>query len=356
MDATATLGTWKRILWQSLSFACLACCAYLLPPAAFLFACALPLVVCPVSEKGDLKFALSLPLAPAVGYLLAGHDTVFAVALVLLPYLSILNVFLRRHWHWSFSAGTAGFIAAYVLSALVIVLRLNEQLGAPVFTQLSEYAVSRVEQSPLAGSILYRLLSLGYLDVPDAYRSAAMFQVGDLIWINPPLQTELLNMLRLRLSEGAFQWIPTLLMQGSVILGLFTALATERARICTAAETQGLPSFRMLRLTKREQGYLLTLCIGTVVPSLMDQTLPTLLCLLMYAAFAAVFQLLGASVFMYILSRRHPRRLPLYGALAAALYLLFPLALFLLGMADQFIDLRASGLRFKDTNHDHEEE
>ena len=66
-----------------------------------------------------------------------------------------------------------------------------------------------------------------------------------------------------------------------------------------------------------------------------------LLCAVLYAAFSGVYQLLGAAVLVYQLGSKHPARAPLYGTLAAVLYAVFPLALFLLGLMDQFMRLRA---------------
>ncbi len=160
-------------------------------------------------------------------------------------------------------------------------------------------------------------------------------------------------MMRLRLHEDLAVLVPQALVQGALVLGLFTALLAEGARYARAGEPKAAPLFRTLHLTRREQRYMLALCVGIVLTSFTDSAFLSLLCTLMYAAFAGVYQLLGAAVMVYLMARNHPRRTALYGLLAAALYALFPLALFILGMADQFFRLRAAGAQ--PTEHQEED-
>jgi len=161
------------------------------------------------------------------------------------------------------------------------------------------------------------------------------------------LRHELINMLRLRLLEGFTQWIPALLMHAAVLLGLFSTVATERS---TSRRLPGIPApaFQDLALTRGGQGYLLALCLGIVATSFTDNAFATLLCMLMYNTFSAIFQLLGAAVLVWMMARRKPNRAPLYGAFAAILYGLLPIALFLLGVADQFMHLRAAGIHHQE--------
>ena len=88
---------------------------------------------------------------------------------------------------------------------------------------------------------------------------------------------------------------------------------------------------------------MMVLCIATVLTSFSAHTFTAQLCMALYAAFSGVYQLLGAAVLVFLLSRNHPARTPLYGTLAAVLYAIFPFALLVLGMADQFMHLRTAG-------------
>ena len=350
MDATASLILWKKHLWQALAIGILFACAYLLPPLSLPVSLTLALIVCPAFIQGEVWFALGLPLAPMVAYLVTGGDILFALWIPLCPYLCLLTVSFAPRWRLSFSLEALLCVASYLIAALGMLARAGELLGGALIPQLADYATGKVQNSVMAGTILYKLTNIGFLTVPDAYRNAAGLQLGGMVVLNPLLQHELINMLRLRLNENLSVVIPSLLIQGALIVGLFTALFTQRARAHKLGKPETAPLFRTLHLPRREQGYMLAVCIGTVLTSFTDHSFVSLLCALLYAAFGAVYQLLGAAVLVFVLARRHPKRTVLYGFAATALYLLFPMALLLLGLADQFVNLRATTL-----NHQEEE-
>ncbi|NCC94749.1 MAG: hypothetical protein EOM10_16015, partial [Opitutae bacterium] len=183
MDATATLSLWKKTAWHIAAFVALCGGVYLAPPAAFLFAFALPLLLCPAFTQGRVWVAAGLSLAPALGYLLGGGDRVYGAVLALVPSLCLLVVYGKHRWHWDFISGVGGLVAVYLCGVLGIAAHLSGQLGGPLFARLSEVTVDAAAGSPYVGNILYRLTAMGFLDVPDSYRTAAMFQVGDLVWI-----------------------------------------------------------------------------------------------------------------------------------------------------------------------------
>jgi hypothetical protein len=342
MDVTATSNTWKRVLRQSVAFAALWVCSYLFPPIAPFVSLLLPLIICPAFARGWLWFALGLPIAPLTAFLLGGGDWALVLMISVCPYLSLLLFAQARSRRIGLHAEIIGYFAAFVLGGLCMLARVSVLLGGDLFSQLSETIVSALQSSLQSGNILYRLVTLGVLAVPEAYADSAAIQLGNVILLDPGLQRELLNMLRLRLTESFTQWIPTYLMQGAVIVGVWTALLTARAHARRNAASQPTPAFRQLSLTRREQGYVLALCLIALVCGFMGSSLFSLLSTVTYAAFSAVYQLLGAAVAVEMLSRRHPNRLILYGLLIALVYLVVPFALFLLGVADQFLHLRGS--------------
>ncbi len=334
----------RKTVMQMLALAALAAALYFAHPLALPAGLLMPLASCNLHGRGETVLAFMLPVAPALAYLLGGGDHYLAVLLLLLPLFCLLAVVLARRVRFSFSGETGLCVAVYLAAGLLMLARVRMALGAPLFSGLADYAVRQINGSLMGGSILYRLASVGYLTVPQGLRTVAGLQLGDLVLLNPLLHAELTNMLRLRLDEGLRVWLPTLLMQGSLTLGLFSALLCERGRSRKAETPQLTPLFRTLHLPRREQGYLLMVCIATVLTSFSAQSYTSLLCTTLYATFAGVYQLLGAAVLVFLFCRRHPGRAPLYGTLAAVLYVIFPLALFVLGMADQFMHLRAASL------------
>ena len=350
MDAAAIPGAWKKTLWQALALAPLLLAAYLWPALAVPFSLLLPLVVCPAMAGGALTFALALPCVLAGVCWLGGASVKVVLLLPLAPYLCLLSTSQRYRRQFTFEGRALACTAAVALEGLALLLALKAALGGPVFTALPDALVAQLTDAPWTGALLYRLVNLGVLPLPDAYANTAALQLGNLVWLNPLLQSELLNMLRLRLADTLTLWVPMVLVQGSMLVGMFTALTTERAHARHMNDPAGAPLFRTLRLPRTAQGYVLVLCLGALLASLSDDPFLTLLGMLLYAAFMGVVQLLGAATLVALGAKAHPKRIVLYGVLAAALFALFPIALFLLGVADQLLNLRAAG-----RNHQEEE-
>lgn len=348
MDVTVARGTRIRYLWQGFALTAILWAVFMLPPLGLLLALTLALAACPALARGDRPFAWALAVTPGVAWLLAGGETAIALWLPLPCCLCLAAVSLGHRRSLPFAAQMLLCAGAFLLAALGMLVRVGDLLGGPLFTQIAAFATRRVEGSLMGGALLYRLADAGLLTIPDAYREVAGLQLGDYVLLNPLLFKELLNMLRLRLDEGLRLWIPTLLMQGALLTGLFTVLFSQRVYARRDGKPQEAPLFRTLRLPRRDRGYVLAICIGILVTSFSGHTLVSLTQTLLYAAFTAVYQLLGAAVTVFLLANRHPTRAPLYGVLAAVLYLLFPLVLFVLGLADQFMNLRASALKHQE--------
>ena len=198
--------------------------------------------------------------------------------------------------------------------------------------------VAWLGDSAYAGSILYRLVSAGFLSAPTSAQGVGAIQLGGFIFLNPTLQDELLKMLRLRLNELLASMIPSLMVQIGIVCGLFTALNAARAG---AGGERVAPSFLTLQLPKAYRGYVLFLAIVSLLTGFATNSVAGIVCTLTYTAFVTVYRLLGAAVLMFLLGRKSARRRPLHALLAAALYLLAPVILFILGVADQFLHLRA---------------
>lgn len=343
MDTVATPGAWKRTLRKGFAVAALWVAGYVFPPVAPLLALLLPLAVCPEAAQGRGWFVTALILSPATAFIAGGGDVVMGLLLPTASCLCLLMNAVGRRAGWRFHAVALSYMAAVAMGVLALLMRLSYLLGGTLPTQLADALVATIRNSLRGGSILYRLVSLGYLSVPDAYSNTAAFQFGDLVLLAPGLRTELLNMLRLRLTESFTSWIPTFLVQGSVIVGLFSALLASQARAIRLGVGMLAQRFSTLRLTRSEQGLMLVLCVATLVTGITGGTFLSLLSALMYAFFAAVYQLLGAAVLIALFSRKHPRRAALHAILCAFLYLVFPIALFMLGVMDQFIHLRGEG-------------
>lgn len=348
MEATEALAPWKKPLRHAMLCGVVWLIAYLAPPLAPLMALTLPMLTYPMLTRGEDFEAILLPLMPSVAFSLAGYDPVISLMLLLPSYIGFLPLRLSQRRIVPFSTVTLLCIAAVLISALLMLMRLSVLLDGPLFSQLAQWFVTRLQGSFNSGALLYRMVSVGYLDLPAAYGKTAGIQLGSVILLNPLLHRELINMLRLRLYEDISSYLPMLLMQGSIVIGLFTSLRVYNTFLRKVKPDAPPQLLRTLDLPRRARGYLLVLAIGTAFTSFSADPVVSLICLLMYAAFAAIFELLGAAVLVFILARRKPGRAVWYGILAALLYVLFPLALFLLGVADQLMHLRAASLHHQE--------
>ena len=92
------------------------------------------------------------------------------------------------------------------------------------------------------------------------------------------------------------------------------------------------------------------MAVASLVLLTSDGDLAQTLGQLFFAAFTCAFQLAGAAVLVCMLASRAPDRAPLYGVLAAVLYVLFPMVLFLLGVTDQALHFRTRLLKRTDSH------
>ena len=218
-----------------------------------------------------------------------------------------------------------------------------------------------LSELPNSGNCSTAWFQVGFLKIAAQFEHAIGFPIGGLIILNPALRWELLNALRFRLYDLLKAAIPSLLIQSSLIIGLFTALrsAKEIGRRSAPAELEPghkavptgqvpYPLFRTLRLPHADRRYVAFLALVALGLGLVDGEIPALMSSLMMAAFATICRLMGASTLVFFLCRRHPARSLFAGLLTGAVYLLFPTLLLILGMADQFMDLRNA------TFHHHE--
>ena len=308
--------------------------AYAFPALAFPLSLALP-----VWGAGRRWDWLALPAALCAGFWLAGGDALLALCLLAAPMLTQAAAMLARQKRLGIGPLMLAMIAALLTGLLLTVLRGGALLGGHVLTQAAERITQLVRTSAHSGNLLVRLLNVGLLGLPAEYRGTTAYQLGEFVVIDPALQRELLKQLRSLLTDSFTRFGPALMMQTGITAGVFAALG--------AARREGLPeapAFQTLRLPRRAQGYLLARCVSALVLQFCASDLCQTLCTLTYSAFTTVYRLLGAATLVFLLDRKKPERSAWHGVLAALLYLFLPFVLLILGVADQFANLRASSL------------
>ncbi len=367
MHAATAFSPFKRIALRILPVALAMAAVLLLPPLAVPMAFLLPLVVCPGQFSQGLWFSLPLSLVPCAGLLLAGGDLPSSLLLLPCPCLCLLLTQWASRRKLSFTAVAAMLSGLALLTQTLWWARVTALVGGDLFAGLAEQTVALLSASPNSGSLLYNLTQVGFLELPARFRENAGIPLGRFFVLNPALRIELLNALRFQLHGMLRTGIPSLLVQSSLIIGLFTALrATKELGRQAAATGAALlqegeeplpperipyPLFRAFRLPDAYRGYLLFLALASLGLAMAQGEVPALISTLAMVAFVTVYRLLGASVLVFLLCRRDPEWAFWAGLLACALYLAFPSVLFVLGMADQFMNLRTTPLF-----HHHEED
>ncbi len=332
------------------------------PATAIVLAVMAPLLGCPLIGRREQWAAWLAALTPCAATLISGGNWLLALMLML-PGTSCMGctLWLRSQKKLGAPMAAACYTAAYAASLTLVVLAASHALGAPLSQALSDLIVSRVEGSSQPGVLLYRFASAGLLSVPKAYRQANLL----LNLLDPGLIRQMLLSLRLTLTTAFAQTLPTLFVQLCLLGGLFTALRVQKLNCAVLVvgqtadgekKTQVMqpPGFRLLALPRRGRGVLIVLALCSLLPFFAQGALIDTLSTLCYAAFCCVFQLLGAAVAVCMLSARHPERAPLFGVLAGVCYVLFPTALFLIGVVDQGLHFRAALLKLDD--HQKEDE
>ena len=356
MQAATAANPRKRIVLLVVSLALALAAVLLFPPLAVPMSFLMPLVACPVQFSLGLWHSLLLPLAPCLGAVLTGMDLPLSLLLLPSSYFCLLLTQWASRRKFSFTSVAAMLAGLMLLAQTLWWGRVMMLLGGDLFAGLAERTVGTLSVLPNSNSLLYSLVQMGFLELPARFQQSAGLRLGSLVVLNPALRTELLNALRFQLHGLLKAGIPLLLVQSSLIIGLFTALRTtkeiskrtasssaplpQQEDQAPAQEPVPYPLFRIFRLPSAYRGYLFFLALMSLVLALSPGDVPALMSTLAMVAFVTVYRLLGASALVFFLCRRNPDRSFWAGFLACALYVSFPTLLFVLGLADQFMDLR----------------
>ena len=204
-----------------------------------------------------------------------------------------------------------------------------------------------VERSEQAGLFLYRFAAAGLVPLPQGFESAEVLNHA----FDAAFVQQLLLSMRLTIEKTLFQVLPLAYVEVSLIVGVFAALRVQKYNgVVLVLEAQAPnekkarvmlpPGFSMLRLPNMARGPVLLAAVASLFLMLLQDPLWQIMCQLCYSLFEAVFRLVGAAVLVWLLSARYPKYKPLFGALAAAVYVISPFVLFLIGVTDQTFHYR----------------
>lgn len=343
---SVTLGP-RRAELTALAFSLGALCVAMLlwPVLCLPLSLLTPLLGCPLVRRREEPAAWAAAAMPLLSSLLAGYPLPYALSLSL---MGIAPLAFTRFAPPAARMGAGGMLryaGCVALALTAVALSATLWLGAPLWQTLSARLTNCVQQSDRAGEWLLRLTAAGLIRLPKGFGTGFARAVPSAFTRQMTLSLEL--SLQTLLRDG----LPALWVQLSLLVGLFTCLRVSRFCDCYVivesvspgekrARVSAPPGFAKWALPRAFCAPVLAtgvLCLGLL---LFGGGLAVTLGQLGYTLFETAFMLEGAAVVVGLGTAHDEDRKTLWGLLAAALYLIAPLPLFLLGAADQAIHFR----------------
>jgi len=317
-----------------------------------------PLFACPMVKHKEEWLCWAVAAMPAAGWILSGWDVWIALAL-LLP--GMLPLCVTRALHPKDRTGPNGILLYCCLAALSLAALLGVaswRMGATMAELLPQLVMDAVRKTPDPNQLLFRLASAGLVSLPKG------FQRTDLLsrLLEPGLTNQMLLSLGRTVELFAQSVLPMLLVQISILTGLFTTLRLERLNgVMIVVEIDprkpgerktrvtSPPGFRMLDLPLRVRAGLFA---AMVLAALFAHTgsLGQTFALMCYQLGSTAFQLTGSAVMVYVFARRSPDSIRLIGAVTGAIYVMAPTVPLIIGILDTFVHYRANKVRDPDSD------
>lgn len=308
---------------------------------------ALPLLACPLVGRRQEPVVFVAAVVPAVSALMAGYDELYAVSLSLLVVLPLAVTRLMPVKKQAGLEGILWYTGAVTVGLTAVAASAAWAMGGPLWERLPVLLAGAIGSQERAGLILYRFAAAGLIRLPDGYAAADALQQA----FEPAFVAEMIKSLTLTLESLLVELIPVLFVQSCLIVGLFTALRVQRMTgmlVILEAHASGErkarvalpPGFRMLSVPPQLRGPLLLTAVLALVLMMIDTPIAQTMGQLYYTLFETTFMMVGAAVLVCVCTAKHPRYKTLFGILAAAIFLLSPFVLFLVGMMDQTFHFR----------------
>lgn len=339
----------KRAEWTALLIGLAILCGIMFaaPVLCLPLALAAPLLACPLVGRKEEPVAWASAAVPVAASLIAGMNAAYAVSLLL---IGLLPLMITRFVPLSKRPGAAGmvmYISAIAFSLMIVLCMAMHMLGGPLQATLPQLVAQKISRSANLGELLRRLAVQGLISLPDGYSLDGT--------IRPLMQAayhqQMLMSLRLTLEMLVAQYLPKLFINACVLVGLFISLRLERmngvllvveAKTASQKQTRvvAAPSFRLLAMPRKLRLLLLGMAVASFLLAASYGALAQTVGRLCYAAFETLYTLLGAAVLVFLYTKNDPDRRIMAGVLAAALYVIAPFVLLMIGLFDQSFHFR----------------
>ncbi len=339
----------KRAEWTALIVGLAILCGVMFAAPALCAPLALvgPLLACPLVGRKEEPVAWASAAVPTVASLAAGYDVFYSVSLLLIGLLPLL---ITRFVPLPKRPGAAGmlmYISAMAFSLTVVLCMAAHMLGGPLQVMLPQVVVQKISRMDHLSDVLRQLAIRGLVSIPDGYTVDGMMRP----LMQASYHQQMLMSLRLTLEMLIAQELPKLFVNACILVGLFTSLRLERmngvllvveAKSASQKQTRvvAAPSFRLLAMPRPLRMLMLVMALVSFMLMMSYGTLAQTVGRLCYATFETLFTLLGAAILVFMYTKNDPDRKTIAGVLAAAVYVVAPFVLFLIGLFDQTFHFR----------------
>jgi len=339
----------KRAEWTAMMIGLIILCvAMLLVPALCVpLALAAPLLACPLVGRKEEPAAWTSAAVPVIASLLAGYDPFYAACLLLIGALPLVITRMVPIKQRPGAKGVLMYVSAMAFSLTIVLAMASRMLGGPLQYSLAKAIVEWVAASPNKQALLRQFAVNGLISIPDGYTTQGV--AGALM--EAAYSQQMLMSFRLTMEKMIVQELPSLFVQSCLLTGLFISLRLERvngvllvveARTAADKHTRIVapPSFRLLVMPRPVRAATFVLAVAALLLMMSGGSFAYTIGQLCYASFETMFCLLGAAVMVFVYTKNDPDRKTLAGVLAAAVYVMAPFVLFIIGLMDQTFHFR----------------
>ncbi|MBE5794422.1 MAG: hypothetical protein E7323_07055 [Clostridiales bacterium] len=353
----------RHIVSKRIALYVLAALSLFFPALALPLEMLMLLFACPLM-KGEKVWIALLPLAvPSVVSAVQHASYIYVAMLLLFVFVPAGIAYFEKPEEMAKSSRPLIYIMVIMVTAVLTLWAMYYDKWCEGIS-LAEYIATEAEQwlmrHPKRTELLYQALAAGVLPVPEGYQQVTLLN----LMLDPVFLGEVRLMLRTRIMQLVESYVPSLLVQGCIIIGLFVHLRILRmwGSFLVADENEPkkvrmalAPAYSIVRVPP--QGHaLLGLCLLFYMLFWGSDGFLQRLAQVMYYTVEAAYQLQGGAVICERIIRKNADRRVLAGVLVAVLYAFTPIVLFVIGCFNNVFSFRSDAGDDKNEREKNEEE
>ena len=309
----------------------------------------LPLFACPLAKHPEEKLAWVSCALPAAAVMVHTADLTLAIALLCPGVFPLLATRLLHPKERTGLKGVVVYLSLITLCMTPVLGALSRHMTAP----LPDLVIEWVAQSGSAAPLLLRLAQSGLISLPEGYQADGLLS----LLTESVVMEQMLLSFRRTVELFVQTQLPALITQACMLIGLFTALRVEHLNgVMLVVEVDprrpaerkthvtSPPGFRLLVLPPKFRIVLMAVLLFSMVLSA-HAGLGHTLSMMLSQFVLTCFQLVGASVMVFVFAKKHPDHLIPIGIAVGLVYALLPSVLLIIGLSDSFVHYRTHKVR-----------